>query len=329
LIALTLTFGTALFKYATTFYGHALAGFLFFAAFFIWRRQKDAVHLSPFWIYLSGFLLGFLVITEYPAAALVPILGGYVLFILRRRRELRNWKVYGLLAAGAFLPVGLLLFYNYACFGNPFTPGYSYESMQRFQTAHATGLFGIGLPDPKALFYITLHPGMGIFWQSPFLLLAIPGGIALVRSREHAPEGIFAVTAILVYLVFCSGYYAWGGAYTPRHIIPILPLFVLPLAVLPRKWMPAALAAAVISIAQHFLATSGGFGFSTDPNRGILVYDMFLPNFLADELTNNRGMQWFGLEGKTSLIPLFMIQGALLAAFFALGRQCDRSKEKI
>ncbi len=318
LVTLSMCFGTPLFKYSTAYYGHTLAAALFFFAFYIWYHQKRTKTLSPFLTFGSGFILGFLIITEYPTVLLVLILSAYILYVFKQTSRLGDWKIFVLLAGGFVLPVSIQLFYNYACFGNPFTVSYTQEALGEFRDAHQAGLFGIGLPDFSVIFKMTFHPAMGIFWQSPILLMALPGWFVLLRSREYRVEGIFVMVTILVYVVLISGYYAWSGAYTPRHIIPILPLFGLPMAFMPRKLILFALLAACLSVFQHLIPAASGPGLFKDHQDGMTIYEMYLPKFMANQLTNNRGAQWFGLSGKASLIPLFFVEfllGSLLVAF--------------
>jgi hypothetical protein len=203
------------------------------------------------------------------------------------------------------LPHCLLFFYNNSIFGSPFSLGYSHEVNTIFQSAHATNLMGIGWLDPLVFFYQTIHPTLGIFWISPVLMLAPIGWIYMAREYKYRAELIFSLTAIIGYILLISGYYMWWGgvSYTPRHLIPILPLFILPLAFLPKKYSIPILITAIISIFQNMSIAACTTDRLNVYLKSILVgghlsglnvmplYQVCLPNILSGSLMNNRGMQ--------------------------------------
>ncbi len=324
-LALAIALGTPYFKFSTFFYGHAIAGLLLLCAFYIWFTFHQTGEITWPRIFLSGFLLGWMIITEYPTALLAAAAGLYILFVLRKKGRLMDWRTYILIAGGALIPLGILLFYNYASFGNMFTLGYTHEAVPKFHTAHNTGLFGVGLPNPSAIFYMTFHPSMGIFWQSPILLLALPGWFYLFRSREYRAEAWFTLLTISLYIVFISGYYMWWGyAFTPRHLIPILPLFVIPIAILPRRFFPYVIIAGGISIIQMLIvaaANSDGLpellipAFETQAlaSPGSIIYGIYLPNLLNGLFVHNLGESIFRLEGFACFLPFIVLEALLIA----------------
>jgi hypothetical protein len=329
-LALATTLGTPYFKFSTFFYGHAIAGLFLLAAFYIWFTYHQTGSISLPRVFLSGFLLGWMIITEYPTILLAAAAGIYILIVLWKMQSLTDWRVYLLVAAGAILPLGALLFYNYAAFGGIFTLGYTHEAAEKFHTAHNTGLFGVGLPNPAAIFYMTFHHTMGIFWQSPILLLALPGWYYLFRSGKFRPEAWFTLLTVCLYIVFMSGYYMWWGyAFTPRHLIPVLPLFVLPLASLPKKYFPILIITGVISIIQMLIvaaANSDGLpellipAFETGvlTNPGSIIYGIYLPNLLNGLFVHNLGETLFHLEGFAIFLPFIAIQAVLIIALVIL-----------
>jgi hypothetical protein len=337
LAAFAITLGTPYFKFSTFFYGHALAGLFLFAAFFIWFRYRHAQAISGARILLSGFLLGWAVITEYPTVLLAAAVGLYALFVLREKQRLKDWRTYLLMGAGGLIPISILLLYNYLCFGNPISLSYGYEAAEKFHSAHTSGLFGVGWPNPAALFYMTIHPAMGIFWQAPILLLAIRGWMHLFRSNQYRAEGWFTLLVICFYTVFFSGYYMWWGyAFTPRHIIPILPFFILPLSILPRKYYPYLAIAAAISILQMLIVAAGNsdglpqllipaFETGTLSSPPSIIYSIYLPNVLHGIYVHNLGNTLFGLNGFAQFAPLLAFEAVILALLIALSIRSERA----
>jgi hypothetical protein len=329
MLTLAICLGTALYPYSTAFYGHDLAALFFCLAFLIWYHAKQRERISLPLSFFSAVLLGLMVITEYPTAVLAIPLGFYILFFLYRIGQLKNWKLMGLLFIGFMLPIGLLFFYNNSIFGSPFSLGYSHEVNATFQSAHASNLMGIGWPDPLVFFHQTLHPTFGIFWLSPILWLAPIGWIFMAKESKYRAELILSLTAIIGYILLISGYYMWWGgvSYTPRHLIPILPLFILPLAFLPKKYSIIIFITAIISIFQNMsiaACTTDGLnvylksimvGSHLSGLNGMPLYQVCLPNILAGNLMNNRGLQLLGLKGLTSFTPLLIFEISFIGIF--------------
>jgi hypothetical protein len=332
LMTIVICLGTPYFVYSTTYYGHTLAGLLLFLAFFIWLDSRNKNQFGPGPTTLSGFLLGVAIVTEYPTFLIAAVIWLYILYVLGKSGHILDLKLHALLIIGALIPILVLLYYNYSIFKNPFTISYSHEASQDFYTVQNTGLMGIGLPNPLILFYMTFHTTMGIFWQSPVLLLAFFGWLAATKNHEYLPEAVFAFAVILVYLVVFSGYHTWWGglAFTPRHLIPALPFFAVPLILLPKSFRVPTIILGLISVCQMFIvaaASRQGLSAITQFTSGFYrmfenstIYNVYFANFRSQLLTGNRGQQLFGLTGFTSLAPLIITEAILLIAFFILAR---------
>jgi hypothetical protein len=237
LVSFSVCLGTPLYKYSTFYYGHALVGMFLFTVFFIWFCIKDEEKISLTKVFISGYLLAYAVITEYPVALIASGIGGYILYVLWKKRALSDRKIYLSLALGAVVPIALVLTYNTIIFQHPFKTGYSYEFLSVFLEGQKGGLMGIGWPNLNSLFYMTFHTTMGIFWQSPVLLLAFWGWFRMWQDSRYRAEAIFSFGMVFVYFLMMSGYFIWwgGSAFTPRNIIPALPFFGIPLAFLLKK----------------------------------------------------------------------------------------------
>jgi hypothetical protein len=277
-------------------------------------------------------LIGFAVITEYPTAVNALVIGVYILFVIREHRKLFNFKPYFFLFLGASIPLCALLLYNRSVFGNPFSLSYIHEADQSFRAGQSSGFMGFGLPDPGILFYMTFHTTMGIFWQSPVLLFSFIGWFRMWRNDKYRSEAVLSFSVISIYFVLLSGYYTWWGglAFTPRHIIPVLPFFGIPLAFIPEKLRKAFLVAALFSIGQMLVVVSSSYyglgNITINYSRGLFykmfenstIYNVYLPNFLTGKLVPNLGQEFFKLNNLYSLLPLFMVELALVGYFLFL-----------
>jgi hypothetical protein len=331
-ITLSICLGTPLYKYGTALYGHTLATVLYFLAFLIWYYARRQRYISMPLAFISAFLLGFTVITEFPALVLVILVSPYILFTLYQTGQLTSWKVYVVMAVGFVLPICLQFYYNNTIFGAPFTTGYSHEYIPAFREAHGTDFMGIGWPDLRVFFYQTIHPSLGIFWQSPILLLAIIGWFFMAKKEEYHTEMYFSMGVIVLYILFFSGYFDWWGGvvFSPRHLIPIMPFFALPLAFTPKRVTIPLLMAGLISVFQNLLMAASGFeglyeyiqtllqGTYVLANKGMLFYEICLPNVIKGNLMNNRGIQLLGLQGPLSLLPLLTLEFVILIIYFRL-----------
>jgi hypothetical protein len=321
--------GTPYYVYSTTYYGHTLAGLFLFLGFYIWFKARYENKISPGMAIVSGFFLGSAVITEYPTSLIVLIIGFYITYVMWELGQSRNWKVPVLLITSALIPFLVWMYYNYLIFNDPFTLGYSHELSKDFSEIHDSGLMGIHLPRPDVLFYMTFHTTMGIFWQSPILLLAFLGWLTADKTPRYLPEAIFSFIVILIYFVVLSGYHTWWGglAFTPRHLIPVLPFFSIPLALLGKRLQRWIIVPAVFSIGQMFIVTaSSRYGLASITHvtypfysmfQNSTIYSVYFPNFLSRLLSFNWGQEFFGLQGYDSLLPLFTIEVILLSLFFA------------
>lgn len=331
MVSLGISLGTPLFKYSAAYYGHSLAAAAYFFAILIWFNAKHKKKISLSAAFISALLLGYMIITEYPTALLALLLAPYILSTLYKSKQLLDWKIYIALAIGFSIPVCALLYYNHNVFGSYFSIGYAYEDSQAYREAHLEGLMGISKPDIYVFWYQTLQPAFGIFWQSPILFLVFPGWIFMLIKKYYA-EALLCFATIFLYILMFSGYYMWWGglAFTPRHIIPILPIFIFPLAFVPEILsIPLALTMA-LSVFQNLVLTASNFDnmiyikerlipiwkkHGIIQPRGMLVYDVCLPNVLNGSLMNNRGLDTFGLSGVFSLFPLILLELSLLLLY--------------
>jgi hypothetical protein len=235
----------------------------------------------------------------------------------------------GLPAVGGALPLALMLAYNYACFGSPFSLAYSHLEDPVFKEGMGQGLMGIHAPSARVLYYLTLHPAHGLFWQSPVLLASLAGLFFMFRTRRQRAEASVAVVSLAALLLINAGYYMWWGGWVfgPRHLIPALPFLALPLVFVPGRAFRLVTALGVVSAFQMFVVAAtvvevpdvlirdadrlGFFQYSS-------IYGFCFPRLLAGQLAHNLGRELFGLTGLLSLLPLAL---AIAAAAYAFSRK--------
>src|SRR2546423_429364 len=100
------------------------------------------------------------------------------------------------LFAVAVIPAIALAVYHTVAFGGPLTTAYAFST----QPWRHTGVFmGIGLPRPRAVLHLLFTQYRGIFFSMPWLLLAIPGAVMLIRRRERRADGIVCAAMFLLF----------------------------------------------------------------------------------------------------------------------------------
>jgi hypothetical protein len=340
IVTMCIFLGTMLFPYSTLFYGHPLVASLLVCAFFMIFRLKVRPELrrSKLNLFLIGFLLGFSIITEYPTVLIVLVLVVYYFYVIMDQWSWREFLSKAITPAlGGLIPLILLFAYNDAIFGNPFLVTYSHVSNQFFSENMSQGLSGIAWPRLDVMYYSTLHPANGLFWQSPVLLMSLVGVYFMLRSKQYQAEGIIFIVIFLSYVALISGYYLWWGGYAfgPRHLIPILPFFVLPLLFVPRRLFPVVVILGLISIGQMFIVVASQIKTPDDMIYKIAelryfeystIYNFCLKKLLNNDFHWNLGQALFGLRTWASLIPAGLAIAAVSAVFVGFERAEKQSK---
>jgi hypothetical protein len=294
-------FATVALPYSTVFYSHQIsAGCLFtaFALLYLFGRRRAGM---PGMI-VAGFLLGFAFFTEYTVALVIITVGLYGLWVARRRIR----AIAAFVGAG-MVPVLGLFAYNQATFGNPLDTGYSHDFC--WSAAQGAGYAGFTYPQGGPLYDLTIGPFRGLFYTSPFLLLAIIGGLIMVR-RGLALESLVCLGTAAIFILAISAYWGWNGGQVdgPRYLVPIVPFLAFPvvfyLDALARNLVAVAVFLALL--AWSLFATWASFlGGELFPHSWMRypLQNYSLPALGRNEIAPNFGM-FFGLTGWHSLIPL-------------------------
>src|SRR5947209_7049825 len=220
--------GTGMLAYAQQLFGHVPTAALLFGGFVlvdILTRRESPREWGTGWLvnharvtaFLAGFALGMAVLFEYPAVLIALLIGIYALVRLPR-------QLIPLVILGAMPPLLAILAYNADVYGNPLVTSYTSGGSPLFRAQQETGLAGITWPpNPDALWGLRLSPYPGLFFLSPFLLLAPPGYVFWARSADRRWLLFLALpVAFLLTISMFQGW--WGGlAVGPRYLIPALP----------------------------------------------------------------------------------------------------------
>jgi len=226
--------GSMAMPYSLMFYAHQLSAVCIASAWLLALDVADR-RRGLRWLALAGALAGMGPLVDYEAAfALVPI-AAHVVWKLRAwpRRELV--RAIAIAIGAAAVPIALLLYYHAACFGSPLATGYKYATS--YARDHDHGLLGMTHPTLTAFVGITISPGKGLFVFAPWLVLAIPGGIALWRRGERALVLACAgVAAAFLFFNSSIGFWHAGWSAGPRYMVAMLPFLVPLVAAALAEW---------------------------------------------------------------------------------------------
>jgi uncharacterized membrane protein len=314
-VGLTLAYGlaTIAFPYSGAFYGHQLAATFVFTAFYLLLRMLDN-RPSNKSLALVGMLLGCAVLIEYPVVLIAVALFLYALYRLRDRLQML-WVL-----VGGLPPLLLLLSFDYVIYGTVLPVSYMY-SPYFYEDMH-TGLMGLTHPTLDALHGITFSPYRGLFFLSPFLLLALSGLYSFLRKQRYRPEAITLLVIVLGFFLFNASYAVWWGGWAvgPRHLVPILPFMAFPIIFFlgdhsckesperKERWKETLTFCLIaVSFFLIWVETISGESFPPDYFKKPLV-DFSLPNYLEGQLARNLGMA-IGLSAWFSLLPLLVLLG--------------------
>ena len=294
---------------AGNLYSHALAAALLIAA---WSLIELCASSSPrrnWLLVVAGLLLGLTVISEYPAALIVGLIGLYAIWRL-------GWRCVPWLVLGGIPPLVALAAYDWAAFGTIVPVGYAHSAL--WQEQHHTGFMSVTYPRLAALWGLTFGLFRGLFIRAPWLLLALPGAVVWWRSGRARGALLLALSSSLaVWLFYSSSLMWWGGfAAGPRYIVALIPFVALPAAYAfergwDRPWLRAALiatiAAGIVLVWSEALA---GQSFPRDDIANPWI-DWTIPAWLSGNIARNLGMA-LGLRGGASLLPLLGASALLL-----------------
>jgi hypothetical protein len=324
---LAIFLGAAPLPYATLMFSHALAVGLLAVAIWAIQRQteegtRDAGRGAPSkgvsrqwsvvngrWDWLAGFACGWVLASEFTAGLIVVGIGVGVLRL--------GWDRALRFALGAVPPLLLIPAYSWVCLGDPFTLPYSHQASF---PAMSEGLYAIKWPDPETAYNLLVSPTRGLFFWSPFLVMA---GFGYWRLIQRSPRWFWFTYALplLQVLVISGRVWDWQAGFTlgPRYLAPILPLLALPCALGVARFPRTGAVLALVSVLLTTLATL------TDVTPGYHIYnpltELHIPLFLKGEFSPNLGMV-LGLPPYLSVgLYYLVLAGGTGWLWWRLGRE--------
>jgi hypothetical protein len=308
-VALIYGLATNAFPYSGAFFSHQLVAFLLFAAFYLAFRMKVG-GLHPAWSILTGFMLGFALISEYPTFLIALAIFLYTVLSLPNKRWI------GAFIAGGVPPGIMLMIYNWLIFRTPLPVGYRYSEL--YVEQHSVGFISLTYPKLDALWGITFSSYRGLFFVSPVLLLAVLGLILWLKWGKFRKEALVCTWAAFIFILFNASSVMWQGGHSigPRYLLPMLPFLVIGLGVFAlhfgsRTW--ARLLVGILSLVSVFIVWAQSLGGQTFPDwTENPLFNYSIPHLLNANIARNWGMA-LGLSGWMSLIPLMLFM--ILIAF--------------
>ncbi len=323
--AVALSYGllTPAFAYANAFYGHQLSAALLFGGFF-WLQMRGATQLSAVAALGIGLLLGYSVVTEFPAVLVAGALWVYAAWLLlRAKRPVMLVPM----TVGVLLCAAALMIYNNALFGGPLKLGYGNSEL--WEKQHGAGFMSLTMPHLDAMWGISFGAFRGLLLLSPVLALAVPGMVAWWRGGGYRAElALVGWASASMFLFNASSIMWWGGfAIGPRYVLPGLPFFALALAfVWCRPSAPWVKALGVVLALWSLIATWGltlaDQAFPPDNLLNPLI-EYAVPNWIAGNIARNLGTI-AGLTGVASLLPLGAVTAVLAVVWRRMVAPSDR-----
>ncbi|HSX54418.1 MAG TPA: hypothetical protein VLG14_03895 [Sphingomonas sp.] len=320
--AVGFAFGTTMWGWSTTYFGHAPATALIAIALWaVWRGTSGGA--AGRHALIAGLVLGWAVVIEHSAALTGAPVAIWALWRIRgwAPRLIGRTLAFALLGGvAAAIP---LFAYNLAVFGHPFQTGYSgvvgFEGMRQ-------GLFGLTYPKLDILWDILGGKRRGMVWVAPVLALAPFGIWTLLRDPRTRDIGVMAATGAGIAFLYNAAYVYWDGGNStgPRHALPAVAYLAIGLAAF---WAGA-------NRAEKWLG--GGFlAASVAINLAITAAEVQAPHFYAAPLTQHIWPKF--LAGDLRTIPdefwgwspmaglgLYLALAGLLAGLLALVWRRDR-----
>ncbi len=231
-------FGTLLWRYAGALYHHSLSACALLALCTAAVAVRD-LRRERWRAATLGVAAGLAITADYVNATVVPLVALYLVIAGKLRRPESRGDVATLASAvlGLAAPLVALAFYDAACFGSPFSTGYTYAT-----SWDCGGRVVGGVSDPLPGFSTPLLRGLAdllfggakvdfpILRVSPLLAVA-PLGIVLLWRRSRADAFLLTVVPTMLLCVMARFRVYWGGSVADtRYVLAALPLLCAPVA---------------------------------------------------------------------------------------------------
>jgi len=311
--------GTMHLTYGMLLYGHQQAAISLFGAFMAFYYNRSRKGDSILLLAGGGALVGLAVACEYQSVFSAAVVGVYGIAATHRRIRML-WII-----AGGIPPVALMLLYHYVAFGSVFSSGMDFLVNRTYRAYQDHGYKGLFVFSWSGVWGTLFSPRNGLFFFSPWLLLAIPGLYAMARRPDMRREALCVGLAALAYVVFVSGMYAWKGGWSvgPRYVGAAIPFMAFSAALFTgtragRSTTGRILLTALVVPSVLFYSLSSAV-FPHFPEKIINpFFEFLLP------LVNDGHVPWTlaglaGLGNTMSALPFLLVLATLVTAVLAAG----------
>lgn len=331
--------GTNYLGYALMNVSHALFAVSSFLCFGLAERElrtrRDPRQRRPWVAFLAGLCAGWTTMLEYHGLPMSVVLTIFGFAVFYRPTRLLSY------AAGGLVCIALVMIYQNAQFGNPFTPGHLNVENPLWAEEHKRGIFGIILPSKESVLGLSLPVGSGFFGMSPYMwlgVLAIPLAVLPIRtttrSRRVLRTGTLVWVLTMAVLWFAaSGAIEWRAGWTlgPRRLGAAPPFLALgAVCVLERfargsVWRRAVArgVGAGAALAGVFAVGLVGIVYNTLPESALRPLWYFaMPLVQAGFVPHHVG-EWFGATGIAFWYVVFaaLVIAPLSCAFVPAGER--------
>ena len=329
--------GSMALTYGTLLIAHQLSGLLMATAYillFMHRQADDDNEREPgqgAWTWLGPLLAGLAagagVLVDYQVAFIGPPLFIYTLATAPRR-----WRAGLLYALGCAPPLLILLGYQWAAFDSPWRTGYHFVNNPQFVEWHQEGFLGMSTFKPLAFWGSFFRPDNGLFYFSPFLLIAFPGLWMMLSRRRWRADGVLCLALIIFFGYFVSSLTFWrsGWAVGPRYITCALPFYLVPIAIFMARlerahWAGRIIPYGLVAVAILLYTTANATFPHYPENFSNPWFDVTLRFGLAGYLPYNLGWR-LGILGLPSVLPFLALLFGLLGVLIAGGPGSRRQR---
>jgi hypothetical protein len=212
--ALAFAFGSFAWPYISFDFSEPLQAFCLALAFWALLRAVSGKGRPWPWLLLTGFALGFSVLTKSFLLVTIPTYAIYLWLKTPGNRQIRLRRL--AIFAGPLIVCGIAAaILNFARFGSILESGYKQETFQ-FTTPLSTGLYGL-----------LMSPCKGMIFYAPVTLFLPLSAYFLFKRRRS--EFVFLCLLSVSLIVPVALWWSWegGSSWGPRLLFPLLPCFTL------------------------------------------------------------------------------------------------------
>ncbi len=221
---LSVALGSPLLGYALLNASHATAAAALTVAFALLFEAGQGARPSHLRAFVAGLCTAAVTFFDYHGLVASVLLALWALVVLR------PWSRWPAFVLGGLLPTAAVAHFHWRAFGNPLTPGHRYLENRGLLQFHDKGLYGVTSLHPEAMWRLLVDPRWGLLTTAPWVLLALWGGLRMLRRRRGSswPRGAALVawaTVLGTYLAVSLLVHYWGGwSLGPRYLTEVLPL---------------------------------------------------------------------------------------------------------